>query len=52
MTETDGLKILVVAAPFLVVATALLGMWLTIRLERFEDRRRALRRPPLDSTVG
>jgi hypothetical protein len=41
ISETDGLKVLVVAAPFLVAATVLLGMWLTSWLERREDRRRA-----------
>ena len=43
MSETDGLKVLVVAAPFLVAATVFLGMWLTSLLERREDRLRGSR---------
>ena len=46
ISETDGLKILVVAAPFLVAATAFLAVGLTSWLERREDRRRAQRAMP------
>jgi len=46
ISEADGLTILALAAPFLVAATALLGMWLTTVLERWEDRRSAQRAVP------
>ena len=41
--EIEGLKILVIAMPFLVVAMALFTVWLTGWLDRREDRRRAQR---------
>jgi hypothetical protein len=43
ISETDALTILVVAYPVLVVAMALLVMWLTHLQDAREDRRRAQR---------
>jgi hypothetical protein len=52
ISEADGVYILALAAPFLVVATALLTLPLVIWLERREDRRRPPRIVHLDSNVG
>ena len=52
MSETEGLEILVFAMPFIVVALALFVVWLTGRLNAWEDRRRPPRIVHLDSTVG
>jgi hypothetical protein len=39
MSETDALTIFVLAYPVLVVAMALFVVWLTGRLDAWEDRR-------------
>ena len=46
MSETEGLKVLVFAMPFIVFAMALFVVWLTGRLNAWEDRRRAQRAVP------
>ena len=51
ISEADGVYVLALAAPFLVVATMLLTLPLLSWLERREDRRR-LQRAIHDSTVG
>ncbi len=52
ISEADGVYVLALAAPFLVVATMLLALPLLSWLERREDRRRPPRIVHLDSTVG
>jgi hypothetical protein len=45
-SEIEGLKILAIATPVLVVGMALFVVWLTGRLDAREDRRRAQRAVP------